>query len=241
LKQSNNFFFTFFIVLNQIIVTKNGLDFIYIELILIKFKNNILKVNTISNENISDPNFDQAKYEKKLQESRSAVVGTLTGFAIVTIVMVAVGHGTWWSIIPILAVGYGVFDQVVELRLRKRYATKKEINAMKAMTGAWFGFVLVSFIMSSIFGSFFHWIALIVEIATFSGGVYTTMDYINAKKRNFQKIEEPAESEDNGSYQEQLSSEPIVVKSIESELFCAFCSNRVSNNSEYCPSCGNHI
>jgi len=221
-------------------VTKNGLDFIYIELILIKFKNNILKVNMISNENISDPNFDQENYEKKLQESRSAVVGTLTGLLIVTIVMVAVGHGAWWSIIPILAVGYGFIDQVVEYRLRKRYASKKEINALKAPMGAWFGFVLVSFIMSSIFG-FFNWIALIVEVATLSGAVYTTMDYINAKKRNFQKIGEPAESEDTGSYQDQLSSEPIVVKSIESELFCAFCSNSVSNSSEYCPSCGNHL
>jgi len=222
-------------------VTKNGLAFIYIELILIKFKNNILKVNTISNENISDPNFDQAKYEKKLQESRAAVVGTLTGFAIVTIVMVAVGHGAWWSIIPILAVGYGVFDQVVELRLRKRYATKKKINAMKAMTGAWFGFVLVSFIMSSIFLSFFHWIALIVEVATFSGGVYTTMDYYNAKRRNFQKRGEPTDSVDTESYQEQISPETSDVKSKEGELFCAFCGNGISSTTEYCPSCGNQL
>jgi len=171
-------------------------------------------VNTISNENISDPNFDRATYEKKLEQSRSAVVGTLTGFAIVTIVMVAVGQGAWWSIIPILCVGYGFIDQVVEYRLRKRYASKKEINALKAPMGAWFGFVLVSFIMSSIFG-FFNWIALIVEVATFSGGVYTTMDYMNLKKRNFQKKGEQTDSVDTGSYQEQLSSEPSVVQSKE--------------------------
>ncbi|QEE14748.1 hypothetical protein DSAG12_00563 [Promethearchaeum syntrophicum] len=198
-------------------------------------------MNTISIENISDPNFDQAKYEKKLQDSRSAVVGTLTGLAIVTIVMVAVGHGAWWSIIPILAVGYGFIDQVVEYRLRKRYASKKEIDAIKAPMGAWFGFILVSFIMTSIFGSFFYWIALIVEVAVFSGGVYTTMDYVNAKKRNFQKRGEQTESADTGSYQEQLSPEPNIVKSNVHELFCATCGNSISSSSEYCPSCGDHI
>ena len=198
-------------------------------------------MNKISNENISDTNFDKNEYERKLQQSRSAVVGTITGFLIVTIIMVAVGHGAWWSIIPILCVGYGFIDQVVEYRLRKRYASKKEINAIKAPMGAWFGFVLVSFIMSSIFGSFFNWIALIVEVATFSGGVYTTMDYINAKKRNFQKLEEPTDSDENESYQEPISSETNEVKSKDSALYCPFCGNKVSGGKEYCPSCGNQL
>ena len=195
-------------------------------------------MNKISNENISDPNFDQAKYERKLQQSRSAVVGTLTGFLIVTIVMVAVGHGAWWSIIPILCVGYGLFDQIVEYRLHKRYASKGKIKATKALTGAWFGFILVSFIMSSIFGSFFNWIALIVEVATFSGGVYTTMDYYNAKRRNFQKIKEPTDSDDIESYQEPIRSETSDVKSKDEGQYCPFCGNRISGGKKYCPSCG---
>lgn len=198
-------------------------------------------MNKISNENISDPNFDRAKYEKKLQQSRSSVVGTLTGFLIVTIVMVAVGHGEWWSIIPILCVGYGFIDQVVEYRLRKRYASKKEINAIKAPMGAWFGFILVSFIMSSIFGSFFNWIALIVEVATFSGGVYTTMDYMNLKRRNFQKIEEPSDSGDIESYQEPIRSETNDVTSEDDSQYCPFCGNKVSGGKKYCPSCGNQF
>ena len=198
-------------------------------------------MNKINKEKISDTNFNQAKYEEKLQQSRTAVLGTLTGFIIVTIVMVAIGHGAWWSIIPILCVGYGVFDQIVEYRLRKRYASKKEIMAIKAPTGAWFGFILVSFIMSSIFGSFFNWIALIVEVATFSGGVITTMDYINSKKRNFQKSGEPIDSGDGESYQEQISSEPSNVKSKNGEHFCAFCGNKISSTTEYCPSCGNQL
>ena len=198
-------------------------------------------MNKISNENISDPNFDRAKYEKKLQQSRSSVVGTLTGFLIVTIVMIAVGHGAWWSIIPILCVGYGFIDQVVEYRLRKRYASKKEINAIKAPMGAWFGFILVSFIMSSIFGSFFNWIALIVEVATFSGGVYTTMDYYNAKRRNFQKLEEPTDSGDIESYQEPIRSEIKDVISEDDSQYCPFCGNKVSGGKKYCPSCGNQF
>jgi len=95
--------------------------------------------------------------------------------------------------------------------------------------------------MSSIFGRFFHWIALIVEIATFSGAIITTMDYFNAKKRNFQKKGEQTESVDTRSYQEQLSSEPNIVKPDVHELFCATCGNSISSSSEYCPSCGDQI
>ncbi|MHA1562586.1 MAG: hypothetical protein ACTSPA_10725 [Promethearchaeota archaeon] len=152
-----------------------------------------------------------------------------------------VGRGAWWSIIPILAVGYGLFDQIVEYQLHKRYASKRKINAMKAMTGAWFGFILVSFIMSSIFGSFFNWIALIVEVATFSGGVYTTMDYYNAKRRNFQKLEEPSESDDSETYQEPIRSETTDVKSKDNSHYCSLCGTKTSGSAEYCPSCGEHI
>jgi len=190
-------------------------------------------VNKISNEN--------TEYERKLHQTRTAVVGTLTGLIIVTIVMVVVGRGAWWSIIPILAVGYGLFDQIVEYQLHKRYASKRKINAMKAMTGAWFGFILVSFIMSSIFGSFFNWIALIVEVATFSGGVYTTMDYYNAKRRNFQKLEEPTESDDSETYQEPIRSETTDVKSKDNSYYCSLCGTKTSGSAEYCPSCGEHL
>lgn len=198
-------------------------------------------MNKISNENNSDTHFDQDKYEKKLHESRIAVLGTFTGLIIVTIVMVAVGQGAWWSIIPILAVGYGLFDQIVEYRLHKRYASKKEINATKAMTGAWFGFILVSFIMSSIFGSFFNWIALIVEVATFSGGAFTTLDYYNAKRRNFQKLEESTDSDDNESFQEPIISETNDLKSKDDSHYCPFCGNKVSGGKKHCPSCGNQF
>ena len=198
-------------------------------------------MNIISNENISDTHFDQNKYEKKLHESRTAVLGTLTGLIIVTIVMVAVGHGAWWSIIPILAVGYGLFDQIVEYQLHKRYASQRKINAMKAMTGAWFAFILVSFIMSSIFGSFFNWIALIVEVATFSGGAFTTLDYYKLKRRNFQKIEEPTDSDDIESDQEPIRSETINVKSKDDAHYCPYCGNKISGGKEYCPSCGEQL
>jgi len=198
-------------------------------------------VNKISNEIISDTHFDQDKHEKKLHETRTAVLGTLTGLIIVTIVMVAVGQGAWWSYIAILAVGYGLFDQIVEYQLHKRYASKKKINAMKAMTGAWFGFILVSYIMSSIFGSFFNWIALIVEVATLCGAVYTTMDYYNSKRRNFQKSEKSTESDEIESYQEPIRSETNDVKSKESAVYCPFCGNKISGGKEYCPSCGDKL
>ena len=194
----------------------------------------------MSNENFSDTNFDQDKYEKKIHETLTAVLGTLTGLIIVTIVMVAVGQGAWWSYIAILAVGYGLFDQIVEYQLHKRYASKKKINAMKAMTGAWFGFILVSYIMGSIFG-FFNWIALIVEVSTLCGAVYATMDYYNAKRRNFQKLKEPTDSVDTESYQEQISPEATDVISKDSALYCSLCGTKTSGGAEYCPSCGTQL
>jgi len=200
----------------------------------------ILKVNKINNENFSDTDFDQDKYEKKLHESRTAVLGTLTGLIIVTIVMVAVGQGAWWSYIAILAVGYGLFDQIVEYQLHKRNASKGEINAIKAMTGAWFGFILVSFIMDSIFG-FFNWIALIVEISTLCGAVYTTMDYYNSKRRNFQKLKESTDSDDIESYQEPIRSETNDIKSEDFSHYCSLCGTKTSGSAEYCPSCGEHL
>ena len=197
-------------------------------------------MNKINNENISDTHFDQDKYEKKLHETRTAVLGTLTGLIIVTIVMVVVGQGAWWSYIAILAVGYGLFDQIVEYQLHKRYASKRKINAMKAMTGAWFGFILVSYIMASIFG-FFNWIALIVEVATLCGAVYTTMDYYNSKRRNFQKSEESTDSDDIESYQEPIKSETLDAESKDSAVYCPFCGNKISGGKEYCPSCGDKL
>jgi hypothetical protein len=155
--------------------------------------------------------------------------------------MIVVGQGAWWSYIAILAVGYGLFDQIVEYRLHKRNASRGEINVIKAMTGAWFGFIIVSYIMSSIFGSFFNWIALIAEVATLCGAVYTTMDYYNSKRRNFQKLKEPADSDEIESYQEPIRSETNDVKSKDSEVYCPFCGNKISGGKEYCPSCGNQL
>ncbi|MCK5345383.1 MAG: hypothetical protein KAR20_18360, partial [Candidatus Heimdallarchaeota archaeon] len=84
-----------------------------------------MKVNKINNENIVDPDFEQDKYERRLDQSRRAIVGTLTGLIIVTIVMVMVGGGAWWSYIPILGVGYGLFDQILEYRLIKRDVSRR--------------------------------------------------------------------------------------------------------------------
>ena len=91
-----------------------------------------------------------------------------------------------------------------------------------------------------IFG-FFNWIALIVEVATLCGAVYTTMDYYNSKRRNFQKLEESTDSDEIESYQEPIRSETNDVKSKESAVYCPFCGNKISGDKEYCPSCGDKL
>lgn len=198
----------------------------------------------VSVQQASDPNVSLRKEEN----AKKAVFGAFQGFIIVSIIMGVLFRGAWWSVIPILATGYGFIEALFLYQDRKNGVHPKLIHLRKDTLGSWFAFVLVSYIMSSI--SFGAWWGVIPIVVLFFGAIGKTLEY-PTKKRHLEaelQIRAPiAQPSIQPLERVQPVSVPVESQIVENgeekhgDQYCPFCGNKLEHNAKFCGLCGQQL
>lgn len=180
-------------------------------------------------------------------QAKKAVFGAFQGFIIISIIMSVLFRGAWWSVIPILASFYGFIEAVFLYQDRKNGVHPKLVRLRKDTLGSWFAFVLVSYIMSSLFAHQF-WMAIPIVILFF-GAIGKTIEY-PGKKRAIEaeiKTETPVVQ---SAVQVENVQPTVIVESSQVEekkdenltgKYCPYCGSLHEEHSKFCGRCGQQI
>jgi hypothetical protein len=161
--------------------------------------------------------------EVMLSNLKKGMFGTMQALIVWLILLVFLFKYTWWAWIPLFGISYGFVDQAVEYTIRKRSGSNEEIKVTKGALGAWFGFLIVFYIMYTLFG--WVWFGLIAMVGTLFGALYATNDY-------FLKIKQLRKNSPS-----MISAQNVQVKTPTDDLILTSGENTRVNNpmAQYCP------
>jgi hypothetical protein len=171
---------------------------------------------------------------KSEAQLKRGIQGSIEGFVIVGIIMLALFHLVWWSVIPLLAIGYSIIEQSVELRLVQEQKPYPYIVSVKKMMGSWFALVLVGHILMSLFGPvFFVFIPLAFILI---GAIDSTTKLARNSEMKTEYVQHVAYVTPIDA---QATPAPVIpVMESHAAHYCPSCGNSLQENANFCNLCG---
>jgi hypothetical protein len=173
-----------------------------------------------------------------------AMVGSITGFVIVSIIMNGLFPYVWWAFIPQIATFVHMIKEIANYsknkELRNSYIYATTGNEVVSM---WVGFVIVSIVMNSLFIGV--WFASIPVAALLIQAIVKSIEY--GKTKNQSKQENQATPNpititvDYKQPEQPIYDSLIPNREEQSGLYCPMCGTPHKEDSSFCPACGTKL